>query len=153
MKQVGFNETYDNLNYKVAHRNLFYVGDFRIIYGNQGVNTYGELAYSTTTIVNISSGRIGFSRCSSEDIFNPIVGIAIAWARYCGETIPDEIPVTALISELVSGDEFYYDKKKFIFAVKSPIIDNAYIVYRQMADGSKLLSTFFGSETTVVEKI
>lgn len=153
MKQIGFNETYANLNYKVAHKNLFYVGDFRIMYGDEELNIYGEYAHSTTTIVNIRSGRIGFSRCSLEDVFDPIIGIAIAWARYCGETVPDEISITVPISELVSGDEFYYNKKKFIFVAKSPVLDTAYIVYRQMADGSKLLSTLLAAETTLVEKI
>ena len=153
MKQIGFNETYANLNYKIAHNRLFYVDDFRIMYGGEEINIYGKCTYSTTTIVNIRSGRIGFSRCSLEDIFDPIIGIAIAWARYCGETVPDEMPTTVFISELVSGDEFYYDKKRFTFVAKSPVLDNAYIVYRQMVDDSKLLSTFLGSETTVVEKI
>lgn len=153
MKQAGFNETYANLNYKVTHRILFYVGYFSIIIK---IHTdYSNLIYGTVTIINTRSGRMGFSKCNPKDVFDPVIGVAIAWARYCGETIPDEIfsKTEIPISELVSGDEFYYDKKSFIFVTKSPVRDNAYIVYRQMADGSKLLSTLLAAETTLVEKI
>ena len=151
MKQAGFNETYAKLNYKVAHRILFYVGYFSIIIK---IHTdYSNLIYGTVTIINTRSGRMGFSKCNPKDVFDPVIGVAIAWARYCGETVPDEMAITVPISELVSNDKFYYDKKKFIFIAKSPILDNAYIVYRQMADGSKLLSTLLAAETTLVEKI
>lgn len=128
-------------------------GNFNIIYCFK--TECNEAICNMITIINAHSKRMSFSKCSPEDIFDPVIGIAIAWARYCGETIPDEIfsKTEIPVSELVFGDEFYYDKKKFIFVAKSPILNNAYIVYRQMADGSKLLSTLLASETTLVEKV
>lgn len=149
-KQAGV-FSYDNINNIIARKQDCCLGNFNIIYGFKPRNS--EITCNRIIIINSHTGRIGFSKCSTEDTFNLIVGIAIAWARYCGETIPDEISITIPISELVSNDKFYYDKKKFIFIAKSPILNNAYIVYRQAADGSLLLSTLLASEATMVEKI
>lgn len=41
--------------------------------------------------VKLSGGRIGFSKCSKGDKFNPVIGRAIAICRATGEKIPDFI--------------------------------------------------------------
>lgn len=153
MKKQDSVFSYDDINDIIARKQDCCLGNFNIIYGFKPRNS--EITCNRIIIINSHTGRIGFSKCSTEDTFNLIVGIAIAWARYCGETVPDEIfsKTEIPISKLITGNEFYYDKKSFIYVTKSPVLDNAYIVYRQMADGSKLLSTLLAAETTLVEKI
>ena len=41
--------------------------------------------------VELSDGRSGFSKCSTKDRFNPVIGKAVAICRATGEKIPDFI--------------------------------------------------------------
>lgn len=41
--------------------------------------------------VQLSDGRIGFSKCSKDDVFNSVIGKAVAICRATGEKIPDFI--------------------------------------------------------------
>lgn len=43
------------------------------------------------SFVQLSNGRIGFSRCSKKDSFNPVIGKAVAICRATGEKVPDFI--------------------------------------------------------------
>ena len=43
------------------------------------------------SFVELSGKRIGFSRCSKKDIFNPVIGKAVAICHATGEKIPDFI--------------------------------------------------------------
>lgn len=42
-------------------------------------------------ITNIRTGKTAFAKCNKTDKFNFNVGLAIAWARYKGVTIPDNM--------------------------------------------------------------
>lgn len=42
-------------------------------------------------ILNTRNGRCGISKCHDNDCFSTEIGIAIAWARYCNEEIPDYV--------------------------------------------------------------
>lgn len=42
-------------------------------------------------ILNTRTGKCGIAKCHSEECFSESVGIAIAWARYCNEKIPDYV--------------------------------------------------------------
>lgn len=54
----------------------------------------------TTLIYNMQTGKNGFSKCSMKDSFDPDIGRAIAWMRYC---YPDfKVPI---IAERVSYEE------------------------------------------------
>lgn len=53
-----------------------------------------EYHYDVTlgiSFVKLSGERIGFSRCSKNDRFNPLIGKAVAICRATGEKIPDFI--------------------------------------------------------------
>lgn len=43
------------------------------------------------SFVELSGKRIGFSRCSKKDSFNPVIGKAVAICRATGEKVPDFI--------------------------------------------------------------
>lgn len=42
-------------------------------------------------VLNTRNGRCGISKCHDNDCFSIEIGIAIAWARYCNEEIPDYV--------------------------------------------------------------
>lgn len=48
----------------------------------------GKLGIS---FVQLPNGRIGFSKCSKKDRFNPIIGKAVAICHATGEKVPDFI--------------------------------------------------------------
>jgi hypothetical protein len=54
----------------------------------------------TTKIINIKSGKCGTARLHDTE-FNVLVGIAIAFARYCNESIPefDTFDIGSITSE------------------------------------------------------
>lgn len=43
------------------------------------------------SFIELSNGRIGFSKCSKKDRFNPVIGKAVAICRATGEKVPDFI--------------------------------------------------------------
>lgn len=60
----------------------------------------------TTTIFNKGKGYVGFSKCSKNDNYNYWFGIAIAWARYKGEDLPE---FSVKVKDLKIGDKFKYN--------------------------------------------
>lgn len=73
------------------------------------------------SIVNTLTGRIGVAKCHKDDKMDIRIGIAIAWARYNGVSIPvvHEIP----LSELKIGDYFkgLLTGKKFYLVGYTPV--------------------------------
>lgn len=57
--------------------------------GSLRVHQYDEIL--GISFVELSGKRIGFSRCSKKDSFNPVIGKAVAICRATGEKIPDFI--------------------------------------------------------------
>ena len=55
--------------------------------------------------VDLKTGRSGVARCHPEDIFNPVVGKAIAYARCRGYAIPKWTTYKA-IGEMKNGERF-----------------------------------------------
>ena len=58
-----------------------------------------------TTIFNTVTKRFASAKCRIGEVFSPRIGVAIAWARYNHEIVPDwtdSIPR----EELVNGDKF-----------------------------------------------
>lgn len=60
----------------------------------------------TTSILNKGKGYVGFSKCSKNDNYNYWFGIAIAWARYKGEDLPE---FSVKVKDLKIGDKFKYN--------------------------------------------
>lgn len=89
------------------------------------------------TIFHRETGKIGKAVCRKEDKFDRITGLAIAWARYCNETVP--ILENISVTELKCGDEFFDLGEKYIFVGKSPIFER-YICYK-VTDGVYTLTS------------
>ncbi len=90
---VKFNR--EDIDY--SHPNISeFIGNFFIVC---------NLFTGETTIFNTVTKRRATARCNIEDKFDVRTGIAVAWARYNHEIIPD---YENLISreELVNGDKF-----------------------------------------------
>lgn len=60
----------------------------------------------TTSILNIGKGYVGFSKCNKKDDYNYWLGIAIAWARYKGEKLPE---FSVKVKDLKIGDKFKHN--------------------------------------------
>lgn len=60
----------------------------------------------TTSIFNKGKGQVGFSKCNKNDAYNYWVGIAVAWARYKNEKLPD---FSVKIEDLKIGDRFKHN--------------------------------------------
>lgn len=58
-----------------------------------------------TTIFNTASKRSATAKCRVGEIFNVRVGVAIAWAKYNNEVVPD-YSLSIPREELVNGDKF-----------------------------------------------
>jgi hypothetical protein len=86
---------HDRRNYLLNYINA-YTGNFFI---------HCDLITRETTIFNTASKRSATAKCRMGEVFSIRAGVAIAWARYNHEIIPD---YENLISreELINGDKF-----------------------------------------------
>lgn len=71
----------------------------------------------TTSILNKGKGYVGFSKCNKNDSYNYWFGIAIAWARYKNEKLPE---FYVRIKDLKVGDKFKHNNSIYeLLAVNS----------------------------------
>jgi hypothetical protein len=86
-----------------SHPNISeFIGNFFIVC---------NLFTGETTIFNIVTKRRATARCNIEDKFDVRTGIAVAWARYNHEIIPDYENIISR-EELVNGDKFFSSLNK-----------------------------------------
>ena len=71
----------------------------------------------TTTIFNKGKGYVGFSKCHKNDAYNYWLGIAIAWARYKHEDLPD---FSVKIEDLKIGDRFKHNNSIYELLAVNP---------------------------------
>lgn len=86
---------HDRKSYPLDYINA-YIGNFFI---------HCDLITRETTIFNTATKRSATAKCRMEEVFSVRVGVAIAWAKYNHEVVPDytnSIPR----EELVNGDKF-----------------------------------------------
>ena len=69
-------------------------------------------AYGTCMVINRKTGKVATSRCSPNDKFNDLIGIAVAWAKYKGKPIP-VVGRTVVLSSLNNNDVFIYNYEKY----------------------------------------
>lgn len=61
----------------------------------------------TLRIINMKTGKTGYSSVdTTTETFDIFIGIAIAWARYCGEEIPTEIEEDTVEQHYLTIDDF-----------------------------------------------
>ena len=69
---------------------------------------YEVLHYGRKTIlIDKKTGRIGTAQCKKSDIFSPLIGTSVAWARLKGEEVPVE-RIETTIKNLKFGDKFRF---------------------------------------------
>ena len=73
-----------------------YIGNFFIT---------GDLITRETTIFNTASKHSATAKCRVGEVFDVRVGVAIAWAKYNHEVVPDYVNSIPR-EELVNGDKF-----------------------------------------------
>lgn len=59
-----------------------------------------------TTIMNTRTGKMSKAFCNSEDVYDVVIGTAIAWAKYCGRKIPEFVDDRISIKNLKIGQRF-----------------------------------------------
>lgn len=85
----------DKKNYMLTYLNA-YAGNFFI---------HCDLITRETTIFNTASKRSATAKCRVGEVFSVRVGVAIAWAKYNNEVVPD-YALSIPREELVNGDKF-----------------------------------------------
>ena len=85
----------DKKNYLLTNLNA-YIGNFFI---------HCDLITREITIFNTVSKRSATAKCRMGEVFSVRVGVAIAWAKYNNEVVPD-YALSIPRKELVNGDKF-----------------------------------------------
>lgn len=85
----------DKKSYLLPYLNA-YIGNFFI---------HCDLITRETTIFNTASKRSATAKCRVGDVFSARIGVAIAWAKYNHEVVPDYAN-SIKREELVNGDKF-----------------------------------------------
>lgn len=85
----------DKKSYMLTYLNA-YIGNFFI---------HCDLITRETTIFNTASKRSATAKCRIGEVFSVRVGVAIAWAKYNNEVVPD-YTLSIPREELVNGDKF-----------------------------------------------
>lgn len=110
----------------------------------QAVEGNQRICYSTNykdkvcMIVNRKTGKVAVAKCSPDDVFNDVVGLAIAWARYMNRPIPVVSDFVSLHT-LNTNDIFIYKSKKyrlldFVGALGSRATDKMYVLVISLSD-------------------
>lgn len=81
-----------------------------------------------TTITNTRNGRFGKATCRRGDTFNASLGLAIAWARYNHENIPEDVKMSCDFKTYKNGDRFNFNYCNYTFVGAFPSKDNTYVV-------------------------
>lgn len=68
---------------------IVFTSDFATLVTQQPLYCVVDVRLRTVSIFNRKNGKFGFSKCADGDVFDGRIGVAIAWARYCNEKIPD----------------------------------------------------------------
>jgi hypothetical protein len=94
---------------KYSHNNGITIDNDRFVLN---VNDNG-----TTTISSKGKGQVGFSKCHKNDAYNYWFGIAIAWARYKHEDLPE---FSVNIKDLKIGDRFKHNDSTYELLAVNP---------------------------------
>lgn len=78
----------------VSSNALKFLNDDKYVYGCNGWTTY---------IVNTKTRVTSFSNCSKADVFDPNIGLSIAFARYMNMPLPIAVKIVTY-DDLVTGD-------------------------------------------------
>ena len=87
---------------------------------------------ATLRIVNLKTGKTGWSKLNKKDKFNSKIALAIAWARYCKYNIPkvhDFITIDSFTT-MKSGTSIFdtYFNDEYIFVGINPVFHNQVVV-------------------------
>ncbi|MBO7212291.1 MAG: hypothetical protein J6V44_14995 [Methanobrevibacter sp.] len=141
--------------------------DMRVMYTNKGHSgnvlihhqfmVYISEDENYLRLTNIVNGKSGYSKKNTFDKFDAKIALAVAWARYCKNTIPKL--KTYLTKEqfldLENGNIFYSKNgQKFIAIGIEPQTKDMMVVYREKDKNLKEIVTIpYIKETYSFEKI
>jgi hypothetical protein len=77
-------------------------------------------------IFNTKTGKSSKARCHETDTYNLQYGLAVAWARYKKETIPDFYLLTEA-RHLITGDEFLWEGLLLKRLMDNPVLKKTVI--------------------------
>lgn len=76
-----------DMNARIHNRKEYLLNYANAYFGNFFINC--DLATRETTIFNTATKRSATAKCRIGEEFNACIGVAIAWAKYNHEVIPD----------------------------------------------------------------
>ena len=103
---------------------------------------------TTTMIVNPKTGKTSIAKLHPQDKYVPYIGLAVAWAKYKGLTVPTVAEELKSYKDLKFGD---------IFIVKSSIVPtyiyvgterSQFVIARQNRSSDEELVTFSANNNT-----
>lgn len=95
-------------------------------------------------IINITNGKSGYSKRNVGDFFDAKIALAVAWARYCKNTIPKlkTYFTKKQFLDLENGNVFYSKSgQKFIVIGIEPQTKDMMVVYREKDKNLKEIVT------------
>ena len=118
-------------------------------YRGSGYNNLQRVDFDTTTmIVNPKTGKTSIAKLHPQDKYVPYIGLAVAWAKYKGLTVPTVAEELKSYKDLKFGD---------IFIVKSNIVPtyiyvgterSQFVIARQNRSSDEELVTFSANNNT-----
>ena len=122
---------------------------FYSVTGKSSVTEYERVDFDTTTmIVNPKTGKTSIAKLHPQDKYVPYIGLAVAWAKYKGLTVPTVAEELKSYKDLKFGD---------IFIVKSNIVPtyiyvgterSQFVIARQNRSSDEELVTFSANNNT-----
>lgn len=94
--------------------------------------------FDETIIMSLATGKRGAAKCHKDDKYDLRVGLAIAWARFKGETVPKVYEMIAIDpDELKHGQKFFITEdengktvsKEYIYVGMHPKYQNCAGIY------------------------
>ena len=79
---------------------------------NQKIGYLTDPMYKTCMIINKKTGKVAVAKCSPEDTFSEVVGLAVAWAKFRNRPIPI-VGKTVGLNLLKPNDVFSYKHNRY----------------------------------------
>lgn len=106
---------------------------------------------ATLRIVNLKTGKTGWSKLNKKDRFNSKIALAIAWARYCKYDIPKQYDFITIDSftTMKSGTSILdtYFNDEYIFVGMNPVFHNQVVVMPSKTETQTFMSSKTGTQT------
>lgn len=93
---------------------------------------YNSFNNGTIVVLDTRTGKVGVARLHSDDDYNLLTGVAIAYARIRGMEIP-KIVTYKRLSEMQNGEMFYADRREKYQFIGKNHNKNRYVVWKELS--------------------